>query len=382
MVVIRFGRCALSLFFIVSVVFVLAGANSARAAEPIRIAMITARTGEAGKSNYVSFDGARFAVDEINRNGGILGRRVTLLEYDNRSTPEGSAEAARKAIDDGAVAVVGCNWSSHSLAMAEVLQQAGVPMITHMSTNEAVTKVGSYIFRACFTDSFQGVAMASFAFDRLECRTAAVLMDGDRTYSRGLGGAFSDAFEKLGGRVALTVTYSASRGADYDRLVREVVRLAPDALFVPGGYRDVAAIFGQVRAAGYTGYRLSGDGVGIKMYDRIGSKADDIYFSSHWNRWVDTPKSRDFVSRFEAAVAPAQQDAYALVYDSFMLLADAIGRAGTTDGPKVRDALASTTEYEGVTGTIRFDANGDPIKPMVINRLKFGGMLFVEQIYP
>ena len=321
-------------------------------------------------------------MDEINRKGGILGRSVELLEYDNKSTPEGSAQAAREAIKGGAVAVVGCNWSSHSLAMAEVLQRAGIPMITHMSTNESVTRVGDYIFRACFTDAFQGLGMASFAYDRLGCRTAAVLIDGERTYSKGLAQAFSEAFERLGGKVVMTSTYSASEDVDYDGLVREVVRLAPAALFVPGGYKDVSAIFGRVRSAGFTGYRLSGDGIGIRMYDSIGSKADDIYYASHWTRWVDTPESKEFVRRFEAAVGPAREDTYALVYDSFMLLKDAMERAGTTDGAKVRDALAATPGFTGVTGTIRFDEKGDPIKPMVINQLKFGGMLFVEQIYP
>ena len=344
--------------------------------------MITARTGEAGKTNQISFVGARFAVDEINRTGGILGRPVKLLEYDNKSTPEGSAEAARKAVEAGAVAVVGCNWSSHSQAMADVLQQAGVPMITHMSTNEAVTRVGDYIFRACFVDAFQGEGMARFAYDRLDCNTAAVLIDGDRTYSKGLGKAFIEAFERLGGKVLVTATYSASGDVDYDGLVHEVVKAAPAALFVPGGYRDASAIFVRARAAGYTGYRLSGDGIGIRMYDSIGAKADDIFFSSHWTRWVDTPESKDFVRRFEASVGPAQEDSYALIYDSFMLLKDAIDRAGTTDGAKVRDALAATSGFTGVTGAIRFDENGDPIKPMVINQLKFGGMLFVEQIYP
>ena len=381
MTVIRFRQFILIFYCVISVLpFVDVGRASA--AEPVRIAMITARTGEAGKTNQISFVGARFAVDEINRAGGILGRPVKLLEYDNKSTPEGSAEAARKAVAAGAAAVVGCNWSSHSQAMAAVLQQAGVPMISHMSTNEAVTKTGDYIFRACFTDAFQGVGMARFAYDRLDCKSAAVLIDGDRMYSRGLGRAFTEAFESLGGKVLMTATYSASGDVDYDGLVREVIRFAPAALFVPGGYRDATAIFVRARAAGYTGHRLSGDGVGIRMFDSIGDKADDIYFSSHWTRWVDTPESKDFVRRFEKLVGPAQEDSYALVYDSFMLLKDAMERAGTTDGDKVRDALAATSGFAGVTGTIRFDENGDPIKPMVVNQLKFGGMLFVEQIYP
>lgn len=370
-------------FFLFSAaVSVLGIPGRADAADPIKIAMITAKTGEAGASNKYSFDGARFAVDEINRNGGILGRKVKLLEYDNHSTPQGSAAAGRRALADGAVAVVGCNWSSHSLALAKVMQQAGVPMVTHMSTNEAVTRVGNYIFRACFTDAFQGVGMAHFAYSRLGCRKVAILIDEDREYSKGLGRTFSEAFEKLGGKVVLTAKYRTSGKVDYDAYVRQAMQLAPCALFVPGGYKDVATIFGKAEDAGYSGARLSCDGVGIKLYDMIGSRAEGIYFTAHWSRWVDSRKSKDFVLRFETAVGPALESSYAEVYDSFMLLADAMGRAGSTDGAKVREALASTPGYEGVTGVIRFDENGDPIKPMVVNRLKYGGMLFVEQISP
>ena len=287
-------------------------------------------------------------MDEINRNGGILGRRVTLLEYDNQSTAEGSAEAARKAIDDGAVAVVGCNWSSHSLAMAEVLQRAGVPMITHMSTNEAVTKVGNYIFRACFTDSFQGVAMASFAFDRLECRTAAVLMDGDRAYSRGLGGAFSDAFEKLGGRVVLTVTYSVSGGVDYDRLVREVGQSRSGRVvrsrriqgrcrhFRPGAGGRLRGLPAQRRRRRHQDVRphrqQGGRHILFLPLEPVGGHVQVQGFrlplrGRLWLRPSKTPTPW-FTTASGSWRTPVE-------------------RAGTTDGPKVRDALASTTDYEG-----------------------------------
>ncbi|QJB54932.1 ABC transporter substrate-binding protein [Pseudodesulfovibrio sp. zrk46] len=354
--------------------------SPAYAESPIKIAMITAKTGVAGATNIVSFDAAQFVVKEINEQGGILGRKVKLLEYDNKSTPEGSAEAARAAIKDGAVAVVGCNWSSHSIAMAKVLQEAGIPMISHMSTNEAVTKVGDFIFRICFTDSFQGGGLARFARARLKCKTAVVLVDENRAYSMGLAKTFTEAFERLGGLVVWTGGYREDD--DVDEILKKVLVQDPDALFVPGGYSDVGKIFGRARDFGLRAELLSADGIGMKMFEYIGEKANGIYYSGHWSRWVDTPLSKRFVKEFEAEHGAIKEDTQPLVYDSFMLFKDAMERAGSTDGKSVRDALATTQRFEGVTGEISFDENGDPIKPLVISELKFGGSMYLERIMP
>ncbi|MGL1863910.1 MAG: ABC transporter substrate-binding protein [Pseudodesulfovibrio sp.] len=347
----------------------------------VKIAMITAKTGEAGKSNIPSFKGARFVVDYINSRGGILGRQVQLMEYDNLSTPEGSVAAARQAVKDGVVAVVGCNWSSHSIAMAKYLQEAKVPMISHLSTNAAVTQVGDYIFRACFTDSFQGLGLARFARDDLKTRSAVVLVDTERTYSVGLAETFTAAFEKLGGKVIWRGEYGADN-IPFESILRTVAKHNPDALFIPGGYADVSGFFGRARELGVKGNFLSSDGIGIKMYDYIGDKADGIYFSTHWSKWVDTSTSTEFVNRFEKVYGPPQEDTFALVYDSFMVLRAAIQLVGSFDHAKVRQALADTPGYKGVTGTIRFDEHGDPIKPMVMNELKNGGMSYIRQVYP
>jgi branched-chain amino acid transport system substrate-binding protein len=347
----------------------------------VKIAMITAKTGEAGASNSVSFVGARFAVDELNARGGILGRRVKLLEYDNKSTPEGSAEAARMAVNDGVAAVVGSNWSSHSLAMAQVLQAARIPMISHMSTNPSVTRVGDYIFRICFTDSFQGLGLARFAIERLHAHTAVILVNEKRAFSIGLAETFGNAFTRLGGGVLWRAGYDMDH-VDYTAMIREVEERGADVLFIPGGYNDVAAFAEQVKARGLPVSILSADGVGPKLYEMIGEDAEGIYYSGHWSRWVDTRKSREFVERYEAKAGYVREDTIALVYDCFMLIADAMERAGSIEGPAVRQALAQTGSYEGVTGLIRFDEHGDPIKPMVINQLKHGGIYYLEQVYP
>ncbi|TDT89786.1 ABC transporter substrate-binding protein [Pseudodesulfovibrio indicus] len=355
--------------------------SEASAANPVRIAMITAKTGEAGPTNSLSFEAARYSVNVINGDRGILGRPVELLEYDNQSTPEGSAEAARQALADGAVAVVGCNWSSHSLAMAEVLQKARIPMITHMSTNPAVTWTGDYIFRACFTDELQGAGLAHFAGDKLRAKTAVILVDRGRTYSKGLAKSFAESFEAEGGAVLWTAEYD-SGNLNPDMYLENVSQLDPDLLFVPGGYADVAAFFGRTARHNVRAARMSGDGISVKLYSYIGELADGVYFSGHWNRWVNTRLSREFVREYEKESGKIRENTQALVYDSFMLLREAMEWAGTTDGPEVRDALFRISGFEGVTGEITFDRNGDPIKPLTINQLRYGGLLYLEQVHP
>ncbi len=347
----------------------------------IKIAMITAKSGVAGPGNIISFDGARFAVDIINEEGGILGRKVELLEYDNKSTPEGSAEAARFAIEDGAIAVVGCNWSSHSLAMAKVLQKEGIPMVTHMSTNEAVTKVGDYIFRICYTDALQGSGLARYAWDKLEAGKAVILVNRERAYSTGLADTFTKTFESLGGEIVWRGEYDM-KTVSYAKMINEVSKYKPDVLFVPGGYDDVAGFFGVARDLHARWDLLSADGVGGKLYDYLGDKVNGVYYASHWSKGADTEESREFIRRYEEENGRVPADTVPLVYDSFMVIRDALLRAGSTDGHKLRKALAETPGYQGVTGTIRFDQNGDPIKPMFLNTFRFGGIMYLEMVYP
>lgn len=348
---------------------------------PVKIAMVTAKTGSAGPSCCISFEGARFAVNEINAQGGILGRQVQLLEYDNQSTLDGSAKAGQQAVKDGAVAVVGCNWSSHSKAMAEVLQGAGVPMISHMSTNETVTQVGDYIFRICFTDVFQGQGLARFTYEDLRTDRVVVLVDTSRIYSIGLADTFSTAYRDLGGKIVWQGEYDPAN-VDYDALFKLVVEYDPEAVFIPGDYADVSAILERAHDQHFFAKIISADGVGSRLYDVIGKKAAGLYYSAHWSRWVNTWESKEFIRNYEKKVGPIQTDALPMVYDCFMLLKDAIERAESLDGGAIRDALASTRRFRGVTGPICFDAQRNPVKPMALNRLKFGGVMYLKLVTP
>jgi branched-chain amino acid transport system substrate-binding protein len=361
-------------------VLVFAGGTVA-APEPVTIAVIASKTGDAAPSNQVLFQTARFAVDELNAAGGLLGRRIEILELDNHSTPLGSKAAAEAAVEAGVVAVIGASWSSHSNAMAAVLQPAGMPMVTPISTNPKVTLHGDYIFRVCYTDPFQGRVMARYAREELGIDTAVTLVNVSRTYSVDLSDYFEKSFTELGGRIVWRGEFLID-AADYRRLLETVRKHDPDAIYIPGDYRDSSFIIKQAHDLNIDAVILGGDAFGMRLYDYIGDLAEGCYYTTNWHRDSDWPPSREFVRRFEAVHGPIKQTTIPLTYDAVTIWADAVRRAKTFDRSAVRDALARTRDWVGVTGTISFDANGDPIKPAVINQLADGGIRFIKSVHP
>ncbi|THB77502.1 MAG: ethanolamine utilization protein EutJ, partial [Desulfobacteraceae bacterium] len=165
---------------------------------PIRVAAIFSMSGEAVAISIEHLTTTRFAVDEINARGGILGRPIELIELDNESTPLGARRAAMEAIRLGVSAVVGGSWSSHALGMATPLQQAKIPTLSPTATNPKVTRVGNYIFRVCFIDSFQGHMLAQFAHQELNAEKVAVLTNVDQVYAIGLSRQFIKSFQQSG----------------------------------------------------------------------------------------------------------------------------------------------------------------------------------------
>jgi branched-chain amino acid transport system substrate-binding protein len=355
--------------------------QGAGAEEPLPVAVIGAKTGPASVSNAAMFQAARYAVEEINRAGGLLDRPVRMLEFDNQSTALGSRRAAQWAVQAGVLAVIGASWSAHSNAMAPVLQAAGIPMISPMSTNPEVTRHGDCIFRVCFTDPFQGSAMARFAREDLGAATAVSLVNVSRVYSEGLGSFFERAFAEQGGRVLWRGEFLLDT-TDFRELLQRAAAHDPDVLYVPGDYRDSSFIIKQARELGLRATILGGDSFGLRIYDYVGQEADGCYYTTHWHRDSPLPRSREFVRRWEALFGEVRQTTIPMTYDAVTLLADAVRRAGRADRAAVRRALAATQGFPGVTGEISFNADGDPLKPLVINRLEHGGVAFVRTVMP
>jgi len=350
--------------------------------EPIRIAAIFSETGIAAPHNLPLINMTRLAIEHINSQGGLLGRPLQLLLLDNGSTPIGSALAAQKAIAANVTAVIGAHWSSHSLVMAPILQEAGVPMITPGSTNPEVTLGKDYIFRACFIDSFQGLAMAKFAVHELHAKTAAVVTNIDEDYSIMLGQFFSTAFKESGGRVVSEIGYRGT-ATDFSAIIKEIAFKNPEVIYLPGYTRDSGLFIKQSAKMGLKAIFLGGD-----AWDEIekyaGTSIEGSFQSAPWHPEVPFPESENMKKIFAAGYGKDIENISApLAYDAVMLLAGAITRAGSINRRAIRDALATTVNFPGATGPITFDANGDPLnKAIIIIEFRGGKRLFRNVITP
>lgn len=352
------------------------------AATPVRIAAIFSQTGIAAAHNQPLISMVQLAVEEINNRGGLLESPIQLILLDNQSTPIGADIAAREAVRLNVTAVVGAHWSSHSLAMAPVLQAAKIPMISPGSTNPEVTRTGDYIFRACFLDSFQGMAMARFSRRDLNAGSAVIVRNIDEDYSVMLAEFFKTFFEDLGGRVLLDTEYRG-KAVDFSGIIDQVIALNPDVVYLPGYTRDSGLFIKQARGMGLSTTFLGGD-----AWDEIETFAENAvegsFQSAAWHPEVPFPRSRYLQELFRMKFhKPIDNMSAPLAYDAVHLLADAIRRAGSANRTDIRDALAVTRQYQGATGVISFDENGNPRdKDVIIIRFRQGRRIFHKTITP
>jgi branched-chain amino acid transport system substrate-binding protein len=255
-------------------------------------------------------------------------------------------------------------------------------MITPSSTNPKVTQIGDYIFRMCYLDDFQGAAMARFAHASLGVRRGAILRDIRNDYSVGLADFFAAEYKRLGGEVIADENYSEG-DSDFRAQLTKIKASAPEFLFVPGYYADAAKIARQARDLGISAPLLGGDGwESSKLFEIGGAAIEGSYYSNHYYIGDPNPEVRNFVERFTAKNGAPPESLAALGYDAMKLLADAIRRAGSTDGSALRHALAETRGWKGVTGEMSFDANRNPVKPIVILEIRGGAATLRETMRP
>ncbi|MGZ4987210.1 MAG: ABC transporter substrate-binding protein, partial [Limisphaerales bacterium] len=340
-------------------------------------------TGKEATFGQMSHHGTELAINELNAKGGVLGRKFDLITEDNQSKPGESKTIAIKLISrDKVICVLGEVASGRSLEAAPICQANKVPQISPSSTNPKVTEIGDYIFRVCFIDPFQGTVMAKFAKDTLKTKNVAVLTDVASAYSVGLATYFKETFVKNGGMIVMEQKYSGG-DKDFKAQLTAIKGVTPDAIFIPGYYTDVGLIARQARDLGITVPLFGGDGwESAKLVEIGGPAIDGAYFSTHFSPEEKSPVIEDFVAKFKKAYNEAPDAMAALGYDSAMLLADAIKRCGTTDEPKLRDALAATKDFPGISGNITIDKDRNATKPAVILQVKDGKFKFLETINP
>ena len=358
-------------------------AQTTDAAGDIPVGVYGALTGDQAAFGTSTVQGVRIAAEEINAAGGVLGRKIRLLVEDDQGRAEEAATVVTKLITGSDVAVlIGENSSNQSLAAAPIAQANGVPMISPSSTNPAVTEKGEYIFRVCFTDPYQGKALAAFARRDLKLDTAAILQDQKNDYSVGLAGVFRREFEALGGRIVATQSYTGG-DTEFRPQLTAIRKANPQALFIPGFYTEVGQIAIQARDLGLTVPLLGGDGWDSPAVIRIGGKAiEGSYFSDHYFVGDTRPVVQQFVTKYEQRHGAKPEATAALGYDALHIWASAAKRAGSVDRKAVRDQIAATKDYQGVSGTISMGPDRNPIKPVAMIKIENGQMNFAGWVQP
>jgi branched-chain amino acid transport system substrate-binding protein len=364
----------------------LAAATAALTAqETIKIGEYASLTGKEASFGQQSHKGLTLAIEELNAAGGALGRKLELFTEDNQTKPGESATAAKKLISrNKVIALIGEVASGRSLEAAPIAQAAKIPMIAPAATNPKVTQTGNYIFRVCFIDPFQGTVMAKFAQNDLKAKRVAILSSVSNAYSVGLAKFFKETFVANGGLVVSEKNFSEG-DKDFRAQLTAVKAANVDAIFVPSYYTEAALIARQARDLGLTVPLFGGDGwVADQLLEIGGDALNGCYYSTHFSPENQDPVVQAFVKKFKARWgANENPDAFAaLGYDAAFVLVDAIKRAGTTDGPKLRDALAATKNFAGVTGVTNIDANRDASKPAAIIAIKGGKLEFLKTVAP
>jgi branched-chain amino acid transport system substrate-binding protein len=349
----------------------------------IAIGHFGSMTGAEATFGQSTDEGIRLAIDEVNANGGIKGKKIKLITMDDQGKAEEAASVVTRLIEqDKVVAILGEVASSRSLAAAPIAQSKKIPMLTPSSTNPKVTEVGNYIFRACFIDPFQGTVMAKFAHDKLQVKRVAVLRDVKSDYSMGLADFFISKFKELGGEIIADTSYQ-SGDVDFKAQLTQLKGKNPEAIFIPGYYTEVGLIARQARELGVKATLLGGDGWDSPKLFEIGRDAvNGSYFSNHYSTESKEPAAVDFMNKFKAKYHKQPDGLSSVAYDATKMLIKAIESAPEITPTAIRDQLANIKEFVGATGKISIDEKRNAVKSAVVVQVDGTNNKYVTTINP
>ena len=353
----------------------------------VKMGALFEMTGNVANYGKSAYNGMTMAVDEINAKGGINGKKITIVQADNKSEPSESGNQATKLISKDKVAViVGPATSGCVAAATPVVTNAKVPLIAPTATAPGITvdeqgKVRPYIFRTCFTDPFQGKVMATFALKSLNVKNAAIYFDSSSDYSKGLVDVFTKTFEAGGGKVVAKEAFLA-KDQDFKAALTKLKAADPQALYVPAYYEEVSKIVKQAREVGLDCPILGSDGWDSpKLAEIAGADAlNNTYFSSAYSAQDQDPHVQQFIKDYKAKYN-AEPDTFAIhSYDAGLVVAEAIKRAGGTDGTKIADEMAKMKDFQVATGKFTLDKDHNPVSGGIIIEMKNGVQTFKEKI--
>ena len=356
----------------------------------IKIGANLEMTGNTATFGQSATNGAKLAIKQVNAKGGVLGKQITLVVAYNKSDTAEAANAMQKlATQDKVIASIAPIASSSVMAAAQVNESAKILGISPTASNPNVTvdpetgKVRDYLFRATFIDPFQGAVMANFAKNTLKAQKAAVYIENSSDYAKGLGKFFKETFVQNGGNIVSDEAYLA-KDTDFKATLTKIKASNPDVIFVPGYYQEVGMIIKQAREIGITVPILGADGWdSAKLPEIAGAEAlNNTFFSNHYSPDDNSPEIKNFVEAYKAEYGQVPDAFAALSYDATMMIIEAIKRAGVEDSVKVKDELAKTKDYQGVSGSITLDEKHNAVKGVVIIEMKNGIQAFKEKIKP
>jgi branched-chain amino acid transport system substrate-binding protein len=376
------GRINTGLIVLAAVCMVLGAAASGMAEETIKIGAYLPMTGAVAGYGQQEWAGIQIA-NEMQPT--VLGKKIELVPVvDTKSDKIEAANAMSRLIEkDKVVGVLGEAISGNSMAGNPISEAAKVPTVSPTATNPLVNQGKKFAFRACFIDPFQGEVAARFARNDMKAQTAAVIIDIAQDYCVGLANFFVKEFVKQGGKIVST-SYIQTGDQDFSAQLSAIQAAKPDIIYAPNYYTEDALMAKQARDLGITLPILTGDGAQDDALLQIGGKSvENMYFTGHFHKQAATSeRAKDYIKRFEDKFKKDAGAFGALGADAYFLLVDAIQRAGSTDGTKIRDALADTKNFQGISGTINMGENGNPIKSMVINKVEGGKFIYVTTVNP
>jgi branched-chain amino acid transport system substrate-binding protein len=351
------------------------------AQDVIKIGAFLPMTGGVAAYGDMEWSGIQIAHD---MEPTVLGKKIDLVLVDTKSDKIEAANAVSLLVEkEKVVGILGEAISGNSMAGNPISEAAKIPSVSPTATNPLVTQGKQYAFRACFIDPFQGEVAARFARDQLKAQTAAVIIDQAQDYCVGLANYFEKEFVKLGGKI-VSKTYIQTGDQDFSAQLSAVQASKPDIIYAPNYYTEDALMAKQARDLGIKIPILTGDGAQDETLIKVGGAAvENTYFTGHFHKQAaTTDRAKEYIKRYEEKYKKEAGAFDALGADAYFLLVDAIKRAGSTDGAKIREALASTKNFQGVSGTVTMGEGGNPIKSMVINKVEGGKFVYVTTVNP
>ncbi|RFU61759.1 ABC transporter substrate-binding protein [Peribacillus glennii] len=334
--------------------------------------------------------GLDIAVEEINKDGGIDGKKIEVVKADNKSEAAEATNAAIKLTSqDKVTAIIGAATSGNTLAQAQIAKDNSTILLSPSGTAPNVTvgtdgKVNEFVFRTSFIDPFQGTVAGNFAAKELKVKTAAIFADNASDYAKGLAASFKETFEAAGGKVVSEEAYMA-KDTDFRSTLTRIKAKKPEFVFIPGYYEEVGLIIKQARELDITVPFMGADGWDSpKLVELAGADAlNNTFITNHYSSEDPDETIQKFVDTYKKKHDGTSPNAFnALGYDSVYLLADAIKRAGSTDSDKIKDALAKTKDLSLVSGVVTIDENHNPIKSATVLEYKDGKQVFNTKVNP